>query len=203
MKYLRFALAWAILFGCGGDSKTRQQDMSPSTPGMEDAGPPPVASAPGTVKGRVTYADGTAIGQVNVRICGKVARSDSRGVFEAKSVPAGDCAVSVQDNAASAAQVNVKVEPEKTTQVDLAVLPMRAVAAADVQKAGTFRDSTSGVTVTVNVADDSFKEASGQPASGKGEMRYGVVTQSVDVRAAPGGMKVAMDEGTGQLESFG
>ena len=213
MRYLLFALTTLTLLGCG-DSKKKPRAQQPDagelapdagTPddGTPDAGSP-VTGNTGTVKGRVTYADGTAIGQVTVHIGGKEVRSDSRGVFEAKSVPKGEASVSVADSNASGAQVSVKVDTQKTTQVDLAVLPMQTVKVASVDKAGPITDSSTGVTVTVAVSDKSFNTKQGKVATGEGEMRYGVATESVDVRAAPGGMKVAMaDDTMGQLESFG
>jgi hypothetical protein len=154
----------------------------------------------GTVQGRVIFANGSAVGQVEVVIESKSYQTDSRGVFVADDVPKGNVQVKVKSDTASDAQVEVTVDKAKTAQVDLAVLPMQTVEVAESDKAGALTGSDG---VVVAMEDKTLKDEDGADVRGKAELRYARASVASDVKAAPGGLKAVMDDQPVQLETFG
>jgi hypothetical protein len=207
---------WGLSLGCGdeeksaehsdaGDERDASRQRDTGTPEDDDAGED--AGEPGTnnksrVKGRVTFADGTAVGQVDVEIGGKRYKSDSRGVFSADDLPEGELEVSIEGEGISRAQVKVDVSEERVTQAELFVLPMKKAAVADAAAGG----EAGGVddNVKVKLAAGSLRvKSSGEPASGAAETRYAVSKESRDIKAAPGRLKGTKDDKDVELESFG
>jgi hypothetical protein len=213
------ACAGGLSLGCGDDKPSKHPDAGEErddggqrdtgTPEEEDAGewPEEDAGEPGAnnksrVKGRVTFADGTAVGQVDVEIGGKRYKSDSRGVFSADDLPEGELEVSIEGEGISRAQVKVDVSEERVTQAELFVLPMKKAALAEAAAGG----EAGGVddNVKVKLAAGSLRvKSSGEPVTGAAETRYAVSKESRDIKAAPGRLKGTKDDKDVELESFG
>ncbi len=169
-------------------------------PAADGAGP----IAKGKVLGRVTYADGTALGQVQVRIGSQLYRSDSRGVFSAADVGEGEQEISIDDAHATAAQVRVSVQRDQLAQTELFVLPLKRLDVAAVESGGDFSDSADPDQVKVRLpANGLTRLSSGTAASGPAEVRYGVLKQAADVKAAPARLTAVMADHDVDLESFG
>jgi hypothetical protein len=224
---LLIGCAWGLSLGCGDDDKSsepgddageedggRRRDAAP--PDEEDAGEPeedagepeedagePVENNnKSRVKGRVTFADGTAVGQVDVKIGDKQVKTDSRGVFSADDLPEGELEVSVEGASISRAQVKVEASEDRVTQAELFVLPMNKAMLADA--AGGSEANGAGDNVKVKLAAGSLRvKSSGQAASGAAETRYAVSKESRDIKAAPGRLKGRRDDQDVELESFG
>jgi hypothetical protein len=192
-----------------GDAGNHAMDAGAPDGGQteDDAGELDAGTKPaelGTVQGRVTYAGGTAVGQVSVTVGKKNYQSDSRGVFVARDVPKGVQSVTVEDRTTSAGEVKVVVKVDKASQVDVAVLPLRTVAVPDVQKAGDITDTApDGTAITVTMPTKALKKKNGDLPVGAGEMKYGLVKQNSDVKAAPGSLKTKKNNQEVQLETFG
>jgi hypothetical protein len=210
-KLVALAGALAMVSACddAGDGKKPAPSDDAGTMGQDDAGGDGDGDAGGdgdgdgevgTVQGRVVFANGEAVGQVEVAIGDKTYQTDSRGVFVASDVAKGTAQVKVQSDSTSDAQVTVAVEPDKSAQVDLAVLPLTTVEVAESDKAGTVT-GTDGVIVVME--DKSLQTKDGADTTGVAEVRYGRVSASSDVKAAPGGLKALMADQPVQLETFG
>jgi hypothetical protein len=171
----------------------------------EDAGEPEqdagAQNNKSRLKGRVTYADGTALGQVEVRIGDKRYKTDSRGVFSADDLPAGEQQLVVDDARSSRAQMKVELDEERVTQAELFVLPRKKAALSNVE-AGA--ETSSDDNVKVKLPSGALRvKSTREPASGEAETRYAVAKQSSDLKAAPGRMRGTQADREVELESFG
>lgn len=207
MKTKLAVLTLLLLAACGDGGKKKRNGNGDASigadAGQNDGGSgddDPVVTAVGVVKGRVAYADGSSAGQVEVSIGNKSYETDNRGVFVATDVPKGKQQVKVSGQAVTAAQVEVSISPDKSTQVDLAVLPMETVPVEDASKAGSV--STKDGSVVVSLGDKALQKKGGGEAVGTAEARIGVVKSSGDVKAAPGGMRAEVSDEPVTLESF-
>lgn len=225
-----FGCVWGLGLGCGEEEKSSSpgQDSDGGkprtvrTPDGEDSGEPeqdasepeqdasepeedagePTKSNKARIKGRVTFADGSAVGQIDVEIGGKRYKSDSRGVFAAEDLPEGELEVSVEGASVSRAQAKVEASEERVAQVELFVMPMKKAAIAAAENAGEV--AVDADVVKVKLAAGSLRvKSSGEPASGAAEARYAVSKQSRDIKAAPGRLKGIRDDQDVDLESFG
>jgi hypothetical protein len=226
-----FACGWGLSLGCGDDGASEpamdaggggkprtRHDASARDAGeeAEDAGDPleedsgeePAEDAGGSagnksrVKGRVTYADGSAVGQVEVKIAGKTYKSDSRGVFSAEDLPAGEHEVSVEGEGVSRAQVKIEVSEDRVAQTELFVMPMAKAPVPDAASGGESGGATDNVKVKLSPGSLRVKKT-GAAASGTAEARYAVSKESRDIKAAPGRLKGKRGEEDLELESFG
>lgn len=204
---LAFSLTLGLALGCGSDSSSSKDTDDAGQPDgaapAEDGGAPDAAetaSNKARLRGRVTYANGSAVGQVDVKIAGKTYRSDSRGVFDADDLPEGDHEVIVSDARVSAAQLKVNVRNDRTTQAELSVLPMKKVVVSNVTAGGQTVAPADNIKLTLG--PNSLRVKSTQKlATGDAESRYAVVKVSADLRAAPGRMKGTRDGRSVDLES--
>ena len=156
----------------------------------------------GRLRGRVTYADGTAVGQLDVRIQGKVYRSDSRGVFAADDLADGEHELSVHDPRVSAAQLKVSVSKDRLTQASLAVLPIKKLPVRNLVAGGETLEPTDNI--KLRLPPSALRVKSSQaPATGDAEAHYALVKSASDLKAAPGRLRGKIQERLVDLESFG
>ncbi len=207
--------ALGLMAGCGDDEQTTRADAgsgdgavlardgggSVDASGMDAAG---ASVAKGKVRGRVTYADGTAVGQVDVRIAGKLVRSDNRGVFAADDVDEGEHEIAIADARASAAQVRVNVRREQLSQTELFVLPLKRVGVTTAETGGDISDTGNPDQVKVRLPASGLRRAgSGATVTGAVDARYAAIKSATDVRAVPGRLRAVMANQEVDLESYG
>jgi hypothetical protein len=190
----------------GDDAGESPGDDADAAEKDADAGPMGDASSgvgnKARVRGRVTFADGTAVGQVEVNIGGKRIKSDSRGVFGADDLPEGELEVSVENVGTSRAQLKVDVRKDRVAQAELFVLPLKKTKISSADLASEISDATDGV--KVRFAKGSLRVKSTQQlATGEAETRFGLVKQSKDLKAAPGRLKGTRAGADVELDCFG
>ncbi|HEX6240320.1 MAG TPA: carboxypeptidase-like regulatory domain-containing protein, partial [Polyangiales bacterium] len=215
------SLSLGVAPGCdGGDGKGQpdasndadagaEQDASEPDPeedaaadeedaGGSDAGVP--ANGKGRVRGRVTYADGTAVGQVEISVGNKKVKSDSRGVFSADDLPEGELEVSVENAGTSRAQLKVDTREDRVTQAELFVLPLKKNGIARADEASEI--SAEGVKLRFPKGGLRIKGTQ-EAASGAADGNFAVVKDSRDLKAAPGRLKGSKDGRDVDLDCFG
>lgn len=175
-------------------------DAGSSDASSQDGSTPVVNKA--RIRGRVTYADGTAVGQVEVKIGDKRIKSDSRGVFAADDLPEGEFEVSVQSATTSRAQLKVDVRKDRVAQAELFVLPLKKSNIARADLATEVGDATDGVKVRLP-ANSLRVKGTQQLVTGSADSNIAVVKKSNDLKAAPGRLKGTKSGADVDLDCFG
>lgn len=197
-----------VLLACGdskGGKGSAEEDAGDRDADVEDADGGDAGTFPrgkARLRGRVTYADGTAVGQATLRIGERRIKSDSRGVFAVDDLVEGELTVTVDSDDQSAAQIRVQVSEDHATQAELFVLPRKSLKLDDAAAADEVADGKAAV--KVKLPKKALRVTStGRLAEGAAEARVALVKESRDLKAAPGRLKGTRKAGPVDLDCFG